>query len=65
MKTPKEYNDNIKNGIITSKMLTDCLYSVNKRAKIGVTRSETGEIVGMIITTMRRKHERRNNSIMI
>lgn len=30
MKTPKEYNDNIKNGIITSKMLTDCLYSVNK-----------------------------------
>ena len=33
MKTPKEYNDNIKNGIITSKMLTDCLYSVNKRAK--------------------------------
>ena len=33
MKTPKEYNDNIKKGIITSKMLTDCLYSVNKRAK--------------------------------
>ena len=33
MKTPKEYTTNIKNGIITEKMLSDCLYSVNKRAK--------------------------------
>lgn len=33
MKTPKEYQDNLKNGIITEEMFTDCLYSVNKRAK--------------------------------
>ena len=32
MRTPKEYTANIKNGIITAPMLTDCLYSVNKRA---------------------------------
>ena len=33
MKTPKEYQNNLKNGIITEEMFTDCLYSVNKRAK--------------------------------
>lgn len=33
MRTPKEYVDNLKNGVITEKMLLDCLYSVNKRAK--------------------------------
>lgn len=33
MRTPKNYIDNIKNGIITAEMLSDCLYSVNKRAK--------------------------------
>lgn len=33
MKTPKEYQDNLKEGIITEEMFTDCLYSVNKRAK--------------------------------
>lgn len=33
MKTPKEYNDNFKKGIITRDMLEACLYSVNKRAK--------------------------------
>lgn len=33
MKTPKEYQDNLKKGIITEEMFTDCLYSVNKRAK--------------------------------
>lgn len=33
MKTPKEYTDNLKNGIITQPMLIDCLYSSNKRAK--------------------------------
>lgn len=33
MKTPKEYVDNCKNGIITYTMLSDCLFSVNKRAK--------------------------------
>lgn len=33
MRTPKEYSDNLKNGIITEAMLVDCLYSVNKRAK--------------------------------
>lgn len=33
MKTPKEYTDNIKNGIITTSMLEAALYSVNKRAK--------------------------------
>lgn len=33
MRTPKDYTDNIKRGIITKEMLSDCLYSVNKRAK--------------------------------
>lgn len=33
MRTPKEYTDNIKNGIITKQMLSDCIFSVNKRAK--------------------------------
>lgn len=33
MKTPKEYTENIKKGIITKQMLLDCLFSVNKRAK--------------------------------
>lgn len=33
MKTPKLYQKNIKNRVITSDMLSDCLYSVNKRAK--------------------------------
>ena len=33
MKTPKHYNDNLKNNIITEEMFSDCLYSVNKRAK--------------------------------
>lgn len=33
MKTPKSYNDNLKQNIITKDMLVDCLFSVNKRAK--------------------------------
>lgn len=33
MRTPKEYTNNVKNGIITKRMLSDCLFSVNKRAK--------------------------------
>lgn len=33
MRTPKEYSDNLKQGIVTKEMLVDCLYSVNKRAK--------------------------------
>ncbi|MCR5684835.1 MAG: hypothetical protein K6G81_05360 [Lachnospiraceae bacterium] len=33
MKTPTEYTRLIKQGVITTKMLSDCLYSVNKRAK--------------------------------
>lgn len=33
MKTSREYLNNIRNGIITSSMLEDALYSVNKRAK--------------------------------
>ena len=33
MKTPKEYVDNLNKGIITKQMLSDCLYSCNKRAK--------------------------------
>lgn len=33
MKTPKEYIDNLKKGVITKRMLGDSLYSVNKRAK--------------------------------
>ena len=34
MKTPKEYQDNLKNKIITEEMLADCLYSVNKRVLV-------------------------------
>lgn len=33
MRTPTEYADNLKKHIITEKMLCDCLYSSNKRAK--------------------------------
>ena len=33
MRTPAEYTKNLKSGIITEQMLSDCLYSVNKRAK--------------------------------
>lgn len=33
MRTPKEYTDNLTKGIITTQMLLDALYSVNKRAK--------------------------------
>lgn len=33
MKTPKEFNKNLKNNIITMDMLEVILYSVNKRAK--------------------------------
>ena len=33
MVTPKEYKENLKNGIITASMLEDVLYSYNKRAK--------------------------------
>lgn len=33
MKTPKEYTNYLKNKVITTDMLVDCLFSVNKRAK--------------------------------
>ena len=33
METPKEYSKNLKNNILTTEMLIDCLFSVNKRAK--------------------------------
>lgn len=33
MRTPKEYVENLKNGIITEDMFSDCVFSVNKRAK--------------------------------
>lgn len=33
MRTPKEYSESIKNGIITKEILAECLFSVNKRAK--------------------------------
>ena len=33
MRTPKAYTEALKNNTITAKMLEDCLYSVNKRAK--------------------------------
>lgn len=33
MKTPKNFNQNLKSKIITKDMLGICLYSVNKRAK--------------------------------
>ncbi len=33
MKTKKTYLENVKNGIITEEMLSECLFSVNKRAK--------------------------------
>ena len=33
MQTPKEYIKNLNNKIITDEMLSDALFSVNKRAK--------------------------------
>lgn len=33
MRTPKSYTDNLNNGLLTRAMLSDALYSVNKRAK--------------------------------
>jgi len=33
MKTPKEYTDNLKKGIVTDAMMQDVLYSYSKRAK--------------------------------
>lgn len=33
MKTPNSYINNVKKGLITEEMLSDCLYSLNKRAK--------------------------------
>lgn len=33
MKPSKEYKEKLKNNIITSDMLYDCIYSANKRAK--------------------------------
>lgn len=33
MKAPKEFNNNLKKGILTKEMLEACLLSVNKRAK--------------------------------
>ena len=33
MRTPAMYTKNLKNHVITTKMLLDCLFSVNKRAK--------------------------------
>ena len=33
MRTPTMYTKNIKNHVITTQMLLDCLFSVNKRAK--------------------------------
>ena len=33
MRTPAMYTKNLKNHIITTQMLLDCLFSVNKRAK--------------------------------
>jgi hypothetical protein len=33
MKTPAEYTKNLKDGIVTTEMMRDALYSVNKRAK--------------------------------
>lgn len=33
MKTPREYTDSLKNGIITDEMIDSALWSVNKRAK--------------------------------
>lgn len=33
MRTPKKYNDLIKNREITNKIIAECIYSVNKRAK--------------------------------
>ena len=33
MITPKQYTKNLKDGIITTAMIEDCLFSVNKRAK--------------------------------
>ena len=47
MKTPLEYTKNLKNHIITPQMLLDCLYSSNKRAKIGEIKNKN--IVNFIV----------------
>ena len=41
MKTPIKYNALIKNGKITTQILGEVLYSINKRAKIGEIRKES------------------------
>ena len=33
MRTPKDYQNKLKDRVITKQMLLDCLYSSNKRAK--------------------------------
>ena len=33
MKTPKQYTDNLKCGVLTEEMIGACIYSFNKRAK--------------------------------
>ena len=33
MRTPKKYSDLIKKKEITNKIIAECIYSVNKRAK--------------------------------
>ena len=33
MRTPKEYSDNLKNGLVTDEMLSNVLFSYSKRAK--------------------------------
>lgn len=55
MRTPAEYSKNLKNHVITMQMLLECLYSSNKRAKTGVTKKESGVLVGMTNMTMNQR----------
>ena len=55
MRTPKEYTDNLKKKTITESMLLDCLYSVNKRAKIDQLQTEGHEITELVSTQFVKK----------
>lgn len=69
MKTPALYVQNLNNHIITTDMLANCLYSSNKRAKIGETKKGNIDIksyvilIGVISTTTRRKRRRKRKAI--
>ncbi len=52
MKTPTDYTKKLNSGIITYQMLTDCLYSVSKRAKTTETKKENISITDNVVNTI-------------